>query len=1080
MAIGTNEGLRTRLSAIVIVIVALVMLPALMFGDAYLERQTRAQAEAQLQTLSRLVRGLVEVQYASLGTELSLLADAMSHHFDGAYSATPGGDAAMVLQLDNAPLAGRSAELARFGDERRGTLAALLVRDGQRFKVLASTHRGKGEASPVLLLNRATVDVLEAGRRWQGGIAIEDRRYLLELIPVREGSGRLLGLMAVGLDLAQALQPLRAYLRDFVIGDGGYLYVVDANSGPDYGRFIVHPLQQGETPFVAPDGVVSELVAHMLAGPEGIVDYTWQNAALGETEPRAKIVAVTHSAALGWVIGASGYREEFGRGAAQLRYAVGVSIALMALLLMFGLNFVIGRMVMRPMLRLQRTLRTLSRGNETLVHSDNEPALVGGVCDVLVREGGFRLALIESIDENGVLVRVAAAGDADRLMALLEAGNELALAPSRRALEVRSMIRVTSTGECPPALRGAALQAGCQALIAFPLIDGGTMLGVLTIGSARVSDLDQAGVALLKELAEDLGYGMMSLRTAHARDVAEGALRLREQAIEATRDGVLILGAEDGRYRIRDANPAAGKILGVEPQALLGATSDALGALDVDAVLALEQAFSAQRASVLELEGVRPDGEAFWSECAVAPVVADGAECVVLVIKDVTERTLYLRQIEHQARFDPLTGLPNRSLLDDRLEQAIIGARRHRCLLAVAYLDLDHFKRINDNLGHRTGDRLLREVAGRLQSVLRDGDTAARQGGDEFVVLLPGLEGQDQAYAVLQRVQQALMAPVIVDGHQFFVTCSMGVSLYPQDGDDDETLLKHADIAMYQAKESGRDAIRFFTPEMNERVQDRLMLEQALRQALARDELHVAYQPQVVSATGRVVGAEALLRWTHPELGSIAPDRFIPMAEELGLIEAIGEWVLRTACLQALAWQSAGQPLRVAVNVSVRQFRSVDFPARVAAVLEETGLDPSMLELEITESMLMGNVEAAEETLKQLKQLGLALALDDFGTGYSSFAYLQRFPIDTLKVDQTFVRGMLAGSRAVSIVTAIVAMAHSLGMRAIAEGVELPSQQRQLTELGCDELQGYFLGRPVKAEDFRAGWRDAGAISVSR
>lgn len=1080
MARSSNEALRARLLAIIVAIVALVMLPALLLGDAYLDRQTRAEAEGQLRTLSRLAGDLAEAQYAALGDRLSLLVDVMALHFGGAYSTAAAEDVLAGFRIDGMAVGGCGAELARFGDDGRGTLAALLVRDGSRFRVFASTHRGNDEALQVLLPHRGMMELLEAGRRWQGVLTIRDRRHLIELLPVRDTGGILIGLMMAGLDLSHALRPLRMRLRDFVIGESGYLYVIDADRGAGQGRFIVHPLQQGDEPYVLTDESSRELVAGMLAHPEGIFDYEWQNAALGETGPRSKIVAVTHSASLNWVIGASGYKEEFGRSAAQLRQAVAISIALTAVLLMVGLNFVIGRMVMRPMLRLQRTLRTLSRGNEALVHSDDEPALLGGVCEVLTREGGFQLALIECFDEAGALVRAAARGEGDRLMALLAARDAVSLAPGHLALETRHTIHFIATGECPPALRGAALQAGCQALIAFPLIDRGELLGALTIGAAHATDLDRTGVALLRELAEDLGYGMMSLRTAHARNVAEAALRLRERAIEATRDGVLILRLEGGRYLIRDANPAAGRILGVRSEALLGCPTEALAALDADAVLALDRAFGAHRESVLELEGLRPDGEAFWSECAVAPVVADGAECVVVVIKDVTERTLYLRQIEHQARFDPVTSLPNRSLLADRIEQAIIAARRHQRLLAVAYLDLDHFKRINDNLGHRTGDRLLCEVASRLQGVLGDGDTAARQGGDEFVILLRDLDSQEQAFAILQRVQQALMAPVVIDARSFFVTGSMGVSFYPQDGDDNETLLKHADIAMYQAKEAGRDAIRFFTQEMNERVQDRLMLEHALRQALARNELHVAYQPQVSSVTGRIIGAEALLRWTHPELGPISPGRFIPMAEELGLIEVIGEWVLRTACLQALAWQAHGEPLRIAVNVSARQFRSADLPAQVTAILNETGLDPAMLELEITESMLMGNVEEAENTLKRLKRLGVAVALDDFGTGYSSFAYLQRFPIDTLKVDQSFVSEMLSGKRAVAIVTSIVVMAHSLAMRVVAEGVETPSQQRQLTELGCDELQGYLLGRPVAANDFQSAWRDEIPINASQ
>lgn len=1057
-----SDGLRARLLTIVVVIVALVILPVALIADAYLERKTRDEAEAALRSLALLADGLVDAQYAMLRSGLAQQADVLEGHFQvrsAAVAGAPDGG----WTTEGVPVSSRFSDLSIHGNDARGTLAAALLREqGGRFRVLASTQWGDDGIAPVLVLERNVLAMLERGQRASLQLSIRTHRYLVELLPVRTKDGMLLGLYLLGLDLDRALAPVKDSLRAFVVGDSGYLYVVDGNPGPDEGRFLIHPTQQGNKLTDAAGGS-ADLNAALLTQREGVFDYAWQNTELGEQSPRDKLVAFRRNQALGWVIGVSGYVDEFGRSAVQLRHRVVIASLLMAAVLMLCLNQAIRRMVILPMLRLQRTLRTLSRGNETLVHSEGEQSLVRGICHVLVNTGGFRCAFIECLSPSGALEWTAAAGDTgpfQRWLGQPEGAQEM---PGGRALSQQRTVHYASLEACPAALRPVAAQAGCQALIAFPLLGGDRMLGVLTIGAARASDLDMAGVALLRELAEDLGYGIGNLRNARARDVAESLLRLRERAIEATRDGVLILRTEGGCFAVRDANPAAASILGASREALTGHTLDKIGTFDADGVLALERAFRLHRSSVLELEGVRADGVGFHIECAISPMLAEG-ECVVMVMQDVTERVLYLKQLEHQARFDPLTELPNRSLLDDRLEQAIIAARRHDSLLGVAFIDLDNFKNINDNLGHRTGDRLLCEVAARIHEGLRDGDTAARLGGDEFVVLLPELGSEEQAYLVLQRVQQALLRPIQIDEHQFIVTASVGVSLYPPDGSDGETLLKHADIAMYHAKESGRDAIRFFTAEMNEQVHDRLLLEQALRTALERDEFHLAYQAQVDSASGRCIGVEALLRWQHPELGAVSPARFIPVAEALGLIEPIGEWVLRTACRQARTWQEAGRPLRVAVNVSARQFRNQDFPERVAAVLEETGLPPTLLELELTESMLMGQAERAELMLRRLKQLDITLSLDDFGTGYSSFSYLQRFPIDTLKVDQSFVRAMLTGSRAVSIVAAIVAMAHSLGMRVIAEGVELASQRRQLVELECDELQGYLYGRPQPAE----------------
>lgn len=1060
MAKAVHEGLRTRLSAIVVVVVAAVMLPFVLSAAAYLERQSRGEAQAQLVAFGTLVRDLVATQHDALESAVSRLADVLALHFHGSYAPGPG---VTGLRQDGRSVEQMAADLYRFGDDVAGSVAAIAARGPTGYRLLASTRWGEPGGEQLLPLPAEALALLDRGERWRGQAELQGVRYLLEAVPARDATGATVGLLMVGVDLAREFERLRHRLRDFTIGSSGYVFVLDAAPGPNYGRFIVHPAQEGANPLEDSDDASRSVIAEILARGDGVVAYSWRNAARGEQASRLKLAAFSSYPALDWVIGASSYEDEFGRGAALLRQMMLAAAAVMAVTLVAALYFAIGGMVISPMLRLQRTLRTLSRGNETLVHSTDEAELVAGICRVLVETGGFRLAMIELCGPDGRLALAAADGAAVRFRAqLAEQGGE-AEAPAVEALRERRTVRLGDAAEAPAVVRMAAERAGSRALIAYPLCDGVRTLGVLTIGAARADALDQGGVALLKELAEDLAFGIASQRTAQARREAEQALRLRERAIESASDGVLIFALGEGVSAVvRDVNPAAERMLGLPRAVLLGATPAAFGVFSAAVLAELEAALASGRENQLEADGQRADGSPFWCECALAPV--EGGRHVVCVIKDVTERMLYLRQLERQAKYDALTGLPNRYLLDDRLVQAIVAARRHQRSLGVAFIDLDHFKLVNDNIGHRLGDALLCEVAKRLAAMLRDGDTAARQGGDEFVVLLPDLEDEGDAFRVLSRVQAVLAEPLQVDGQTFFITCSIGVSLYPRDGGDGDTLMKHADIAMYRAKSAGRNAIRFFTAEMNEQLHDRLQLEAALRMAPERGELHVAYQPQVDGGSGQVVGVEALLRWTHPEMGAISPVRFIPLAEETGQIAELGDWVLRTACRQALAWQAAGHATRVAVNVSARQFRSPDLPARVAEILEETGLPPALLELELTESMLMGDAEQAEAMLHRLKQIGLAIALDDFGTGYSSFAYLQRFPIDTLKIDQSFVRSMVAGSRTESIVSAIIAMAHNLGMRVIAEGVETPLQQRQLFEFGCDEMQGYLFGRPVPAE----------------
>ena len=424
-------------------------------------------------------------------------------------------------------------------------------------------------------------------------------------------------------------------------------------------------------------------------------------------------------------------------------------------------------------------------------------------------------------------------------------------------------------------------------------------------------------------------------------------------------------------------------------------------------------------------------------------------------------------QLDHLAHHDVLTDLPNRILLQDRLSQAIELARRQGRQLVVMFMDLDRFKHINDSLGHAVGDQLLQSVAQRLVGCVRHSDTISRQGGDEFVLLLPYIEHAEDAALSAQKMLATLALPHRIDRHDLYISVSIGISIYPDDGQDAETLIKSADTAMYYAKESGRNNYKFFEQDMNARAVQRQSIESSLRRALERQEFVLYYQPKIDLHSGTIVGVEALIRWRHPERGLLPPAQFVPIAEDCGLILPIGRWVLREACLQARAWRQAGlPPITVAVNTSALEFRAKDFLENIRATLEDTrlGLEPRYLELELTESILMQDAKSTDSMLHALADLGVKLAVDDFGTGYSSLSYLRQFPIDTLKIDQSFVNRMTSNPDDATIVSAVISMGKSLKKRVIAEGVETPQQYAFLLAQHCDEGQGYYFCRPVVAE----------------
>lgn len=427
----------------------------------------------------------------------------------------------------------------------------------------------------------------------------------------------------------------------------------------------------------------------------------------------------------------------------------------------------------------------------------------------------------------------------------------------------------------------------------------------------------------------------------------------------------------------------------------------------------------------------------------------------------------------HLAHYDALTGLPNRLLFEDRLTQALAQNRRTQKLVALMFLDLDRFKIINDTFGHAVGDLLLKAVADRLSRSVRASDTVARMGGDEFTLIFSGLREPRDAGLIAQLILEEMVKPFLLEGHEVHVSMSIGITLTPLDINIDEgknaieTLLKNADTAMYKAKDHGKNNYQFFTPEMNMATIERLLLENDLRKALENDEFILHYQPRIHCADGSVSGMEALIRWRHPTLGLVSPATFIPMAEETGLIGPIGEWVLRTACMQTKKWLDAGMPpLRVAVNLSARQFKDGALIATIENVLRETGLSSSCLEVELTEGLAMEDVKKTVITLNALSEMGVSIAIDDFGTGYSSLAYLQRFPIDFLKIDQSFVRDIGTSADSAAIIRTIIAMAHNLQLKVVGEGVETEQQFDFLAEYECEEVQGYYFSRPLSAEEF--------------
>lgn len=725
--------------------------------------------------------------------------------------------------------------------------------------------------------------------------------------------------------------------------------------------------------------------------------------------------------------------------------------------------------------RLNRALRTISRCNEVLVHAGEESQLLQDMCQTIVEIGEYRLAWVgyAEHDEAKSVRIVGCFGSDDGFLEQARvtwADEARGWGPTGTAIRTGTVQanQDFATNPYMALWREEALKRGYAASIALPLTDHTGTFGALAIYAAVADAFDAGEIALLTELASDLAYGIGALRVRAERDRALKDLQLAAKVFEESKEGIMIT---DPDRNILAANRSFTAITGYSEAEVLGRNPRVLKSDRHDPGFYDDMWASINQTGhwMGEVWDRRQDGEVFP---AIQSISAIRDEQGVLthylsIMADITHRKESEERIRYLTQHDALTGLANRSLLHDRLEQAIIHARRSERRVAAILLDVDRLKLINDSLGHAAGDQVLREIGRRLADSIRPGDTVARVAGDEFMVVLADVVSENDVASWARRLLGVVAAPMPADGQEVVVTASLGVALFPKDGESAELLLKNADAAMYRAKELGRNSVQFYAPEMNARMLERLELESALRRALERQEFILHYQPKVELINGQVVGAEALIRWRHPFLGMVSPADFIPLAEETGLIVPIGVWVIEAACRQLKAWLAAGlSDIRISVNLSARQFQQDDLIDVLTRVLHENEVQANQLELEVTESAVMQDPDRTIAILRRLKSLGLRISLDDFGTGYSSLSYLKRFPIDTLKIDQSFVRDITVDSDDMAIACSVISLAHSLKHYVVAEGVETEAQLNVLRRNRCDQFQGYLFSHPLPADEF--------------
>ena len=718
---------------------------------------------------------------------------------------------------------------------------------------------------------------------------------------------------------------------------------------------------------------------------------------------------------------------------------------------------------------------TLSQINHAIVHITNETELFNELCHITVKFRSLSMAWVGvKRDSDQQIIPIASAGEhleyLDEINISIDAELPEGNGPTgtayreKRVVTVNQLITTSSTKPRLQRVKASHWESSC----AIPILRDKQPFAILNVYSKIIDYFSDEIIQLLTELGTDLTFALDAIDREAARQKAEKGLELSAKVFAQSQEGIII---SDGNNQVVSVNAAFTKITGFLSDDVTGKKQKMHTSVhqNHDFYQAIWQEINTNNYWQGEIWDRRKNGEVFpqWMTISAVKDKQNKVINYITIFSDISRHKESEAQIEHMAHYDPLTDLPNRILLKVHVDHELVVSERNNWQFALLFLDLDHFKNINDSLGHSIGDKLLVEIGQRLKAVVRVEDTVSRLGGDEFNILLPNTEFKGAAL-VADKVIKAMSETIHIEQNRLHISSSIGISLFPENGLDYETLYKNADTALYQAKDKGRNQYQFFTKEMQILTMRRMEIEGHLRHAIEKNELALFYQPLIDARTNKIIGAEALLRWMHPKWGMVPPTEFIPVAEDTGLIIPIGDWVLEQAISQTKAWHDAGgyEPITIAVNLSLAQFNETDLFEKVKGILEQVNLSPHYLELELTESIAMKNADAAIKITQQLAGLGIHLSIDDFGTGYSSLSYLQRFALHKLKIDRLFSYKMLENKETENIVNAIISLAKSLNLKTIAEGVETVEQLNMLVAKGCDQIQGYYFSKPVSANEF--------------